>query len=68
MLTSALFIDEYMVKEDLILDARAFFGKLAAKLTTKEALKALVMDFLFKRFIETRNSSLNANQRLAFVR
>lgn len=57
-----------MVKEENIEAARVYFGQLASRLTTKEAIKALVTDFLLKKFVETRNSSLSASQRLTLIR
>lgn len=66
-LSSGIFSDEYLVKEENVEAAREYFGKLAAKLTTKEALSALVSDFLVKKFVETRNSSLTGAQRLAII-
>lgn len=67
-ITSAIFNDDYMVKDEAAINAREYFGILASKLTTPETVKALVIDFLFKKFIETRNSSLTAAQRLTFIR
>ena len=66
--TTHLFTDEYMTKEDLIQVLKTYFSKLASKLRSKEAFNVLIQDFLLKRFIQTRNTGLNANQRMAFIR
>ena len=58
-----------MIKdEEVIKSASAYFGALAKKSATKESVKALLMEFLFDKFIKTRNSSVNAVQRLSFLR
>ena len=68
LVTSNIFTDEYMTKEDIIDSLKTYFHDLALKLVTPEALRTLISDFLLKRFIQTRNTSFNANQRMAFVR
>jgi len=67
--TSQLFIDEYLFKEEYINDSRTFFATLAAKVaTSKELVNSVVFDFLYKRFQQTRNSSVTPVQRLTFIR
>jgi hypothetical protein len=68
LVTSSIFTDEYMTKEDIIASLKTYFHDLAEKLSTPEALRTLIADFLLKRFVQTRNSSFNANQRMAFIR
>lgn len=68
LVTSNILTDEYMTKEDIIGSLKTYFHDLADKLTTPEAVQTLIAEFLLKRFVQTRNSSFNANQRMAFVR
>ncbi len=48
ILTSDLFSEEYLVKEDYVGDIRSYFVGLATKIDTKEAANALLIDYLFK--------------------
>ncbi len=48
ILTSDLFSEEYLVKEDYVGDMRSYFVGLATKIDTKEAANALLIDYLFK--------------------
>ena len=48
MLTSELFTDEYLVKEDYVNDVNQFFNALAQKIDSKEAANALLTEFLLK--------------------
>lgn len=69
LLTSELFTDEYLVKEESIPEIKAYFSILGSKLESKESGVALAVDFLFKRYQASKSSSsINIVQRLAFVR
>jgi hypothetical protein len=68
MLTSTIFTDEFITKEEICKDLKSYFSKVAANISTSEALKALLQDFLLKKFVQTRNSSFTANQRMVIVR
>ena len=69
LLTSELFSDDYLVKEESIPEIKAYFSILGSKLDSKESGVALVVDFLFKRYQASKSSSsINIVQRLAFVR
>jgi hypothetical protein len=69
LLTSELFSDDYLVKEESIPEIKAYFSILGSKLDSQESGVALVVDFLFKRYQASKSSSsINIVQRLAFVR
>ena len=69
LLTSELFSDDYLVKEESIPEIEAYFSILGSKLDSKESGVALVVDFLFKRYQTCKSSSsINIVQRLALVR
>jgi hypothetical protein len=69
LLTSELFTDEYLIKEESIPEVKAYFSILGSKLESKESGVALGVDFLFKRYQASKSSSsINIVQRLAFVR
>ena len=69
LLTSELFSDDYLVKEESIPEIKAYFSILGSKLDSKESGVALVVYFLFKRYQASKSSSsINIVQRLAFVR
>lgn len=69
LLTSELFSDDYLIKEETIPEIKAYFSILGSKLDSKESGVALVVDFLFKRYQASKSSSsINIVQRLAFVR
>lgn len=57
LLSSELFSDEYLVKEESIPEVKAYFSILGSKLESKESGVALAVDFLFKRYQASKNSS-----------
>jgi hypothetical protein len=69
LLTSELFSNDYLVKEESIPEIKAYFSILGSKLDSKESGVALVVDFFFKRYQASKSSSsINIVQRLDFVR
>jgi hypothetical protein len=68
-LSSQLFTDEYLIKEESHTDIKAYFSVLASKIDSQESASALVIEFLFKRYQAAKSSSsVNLVQRLSWVR
>jgi hypothetical protein len=68
MLSSSIFNDDYLTKEEVIQNSQEYFATLSAKLNTSDSAAALIFDFLVKKFVQSKGSSLNSAQRLALIR